>query len=135
MSVRRRIAIRKATPDLARRELGDGMPLGIGRGRTCVIPTAALIEQRGLAVEVPAIRDLALTADGSLWVKRWRFEDEPSKTDIFDPDGGYIGTLTSEPRFPIGFLPDGRFLSVATDEVDVQRLVVYRIVERIPRAN
>ena len=126
-SLRRGIPVRRATEALARRSLGEGMKLGVGASRTCLIPAADLIEQAGIAETVPSISDLALAPDGTLWVKRWTFPDEPQLIDIFDSEGVYVGTLVGPKPFPLAFLPNGDVLAAETDDVGLQRLVVYSV--------
>jgi hypothetical protein len=128
LSIRRDLPPRPASEAAARRELGDPWNLQIGVSRTCPIPAADLIEQRGIAALIPMIRDLALAPDGSVWVRRWILPDDPAETDIFDPAGRYVGTLVGDYPFPVGFLPNGDVLTVEADASDVQRLVVYRVV-------
>jgi hypothetical protein len=126
-SVRRTIQPVPASEAAVRRELGDSWGLGIGPSQVCPIPVQELIRKRGLAPQIPTIRDLALAPDGSVWVQRWVFPDQPAATDIFDPSGLYLGTLVGDHPFPIGFLPSGAVLAVEKDASDVQRLVVYHI--------
>jgi len=40
--------------------------------------------------------------------------------------------LPADAPYPIGFLPDGRLLAAERDELDVVRLVAYRIEETSP---
>jgi hypothetical protein len=130
LSIRRRVKVLDATPDLARRELGDGMELGVGPSRICEVSTGEVIRQRGVASTVPAVRELTVTQDGSVWVRRWRFEDQAAKVDVFHSDGTYAGTLTGDNPFPVAFLPNGDVLAVETDSLDVQQLVAFRIDAR-----
>ena len=129
LSIRRPIETLSASEQLASKEFGPGYELGIGQSRTCLIPTDELIEQAGMAEAVPSIRDLALAPDGFLWVNRWRFDDEERKTDIFTPEGAYVGTLAGDHPFPIAFLPNGDLLASEVDDFDVQRLVAYRVIQ------
>jgi hypothetical protein len=129
LSIRRPIETMSASVRLASKEYGPGYELGVGQSRTCLIPIDELIEQAGMAEAVPSIRDIAVAPDGSLWVKRWQFDDEEPKTDIFDPEGAYVGTLTGDHPFPVAFLPNGDLLAAETDDFDVQRLVAYRVIQ------
>jgi hypothetical protein len=127
LSVRRTIQPLPASEAAVRREVGDSWDMSIGPTRTCFIGVDELIEKRGMAADIPTIRNLALAPDGSVWVQRWVFPDDESATDIFDPSGRYRGTVVGMPFFPAGFTPGGDVLVVETDALDVQRLVVYRI--------
>jgi len=85
-------------------------PAGRAMGnRLCVVSPDVLAEQQGIAETLPSISALALAPDGSLWVGRFTFPDEPSRIDVFSTDGVYRGTLTGVPP-PLGFLPNGQFV-------------------------
>jgi hypothetical protein len=128
---RRSIEPVRANRDMAVRELGDGMRVMTSAGvREC--SADEVIEKRGLAEYVPAIRALRVGPDGRIWVSRGGPRSEPTATDVLAADGTYIGTLPAAVPFPIGFLPDGRMLASERDEMDVVRLVVYRIDETPP---
>jgi hypothetical protein len=128
---RRSIEPVRANRDLAARELGEGMRMMTSAGaRECAWDE--VIEKRGFADVVPAIRTLRVGPEGRLWVSRGGPRPESTPTDVLAADGTYIGTLPADAPFPIGFLPDGRMLATETDELDVVRLVVYRIEETPP---
>ena len=129
-SYRRAVEPVKASSDLAKRELGEGMRMMTSAGaREC--DWDEVMEKRGVAELVPAIRGLRVDPDGRIWVSRGGPRPEPTPTDILAADGTYLGTLPAEAPFPIGYLPDGRILAVETDALEVERLVVYRIEEGI----
>lgn len=129
-SYRREIEPRRATRDLAVREVGDGMRMVSAAGiREC--SADEVVEKRGFAELVPAIRAVRVGPDGRIWVSRGGPRSEPTPTDVLAADGTYIGTLPADAPFPMGFLPDGRVLASERDELDVARLVVYRI-DQVP---
>jgi len=122
----------QATRDLAVRELGEGMRMMTSAGvREC--STDEVIEKRGFAKFIPAIRAVRVGPDGRVWVSRGGPRSEPTPTDVLAADGTYIGTLPADAPFPMGFLPDGRMLATDRDELDVVRLVVYEIDELPPQ--
>lgn len=124
----RAIEPQEVTPELAAREIGEGMTVGTpGGDRQC--ETDEVVEHRGFAARMPTIRHLRLAPDGTIWVSRGGPRPENTATDIFAPDGTYVGTLPADVPYPIGFLADGRVLVAETDDVDVSRLVVYRVKE------
>jgi len=128
---RRAVEPVKADRDLAQRELGEGMRMMTPAGvRECAWDE--VVEKRGYAEFVPAIRSLKVAPDGRIWVSRGGPRPEPTPTDILAADGTYLGTLPADAPFPVGFLPDGRVLAIETDELEVARLVIYRIEERAP---
>ena len=128
-SYRRAVEPVAANRDLAVRELGEGMRMMTSAGvRECAWDE--VIDKRGFADLIPAIRTLRVGPDGRIWVSRGGPRPEPTQTDILAADGSYLGTLPADAPYPIGFLPDGRILATERDELDVVRLVVYRIDER-----
>ena len=129
LSVRRTLARRPATRELARRELGEGMKVGVmGRGGPCTIPPDEVIDARGIAPVVPAVKAVVLAPSGELWVRRGGVKGEPALSDVFTRDGTYLGTLPAAAPEPVAFLRNGDLVTIAADELDVQRIVVYRIV-------
>ncbi|MBW3551931.1 MAG: hypothetical protein KY466_00400 [Gemmatimonadetes bacterium] len=126
-SWRRDVAPVPTTAVLARRELGDGMTITWSSGK-CTIDPEEMIAARGVAPTVPAVRGLAVAPDGTVWAHRGGPEEEPRATDVFDSTGLYVGTLPPETPFPLAFTPWGDVVAAERDELDVERLVVYRVV-------
>lgn len=125
-SVRRDVPPREVTEAMARRQLGEGMTIGVsGEQRTCA--TDEVIDQRGVASHLQTVDALRFDPDGRLWVVRGHLEDEEPKIDVFAPDGAYLGTLPAGTTEPLLFLPDGRLVAKTVDELDVERLAVYRV--------
>ena len=84
--------------------------------------------------EVPVLRGLRATWDGSFWVQRRGDEpwDDEGPIDVLGPDGRYRGTLAAgEPGMPIAFGPDGLVAFVERDELDVPTIVVMRLPEEV----
>lgn len=104
-------------------ELRDTMPLPRAAGQE--MPRSLLPEMK------PAITRLLLDDEENLWVVRFEDRaDAPHPVDVFGPDGLYRGSL--EPpvdldRHGVSFR-DGELLAVATDSLDVEYVVRYRIV-------
>ncbi len=83
--------------------------------------------------EVPVVRDLRTTWEGTIWVRR-RGEEPASDgpIDLLTPDGRYIGTLaTGATAMPSAFGPDGLVAFRERDELDVSTVVVKRLPEEI----
>ena len=80
--------------------------------------------------EIPVLRGMRATWDGSLWVRR-RGEDpwdDDGPIDVLGPDGGYRGTFAAgEPAMPRAFGPDGLVAFLERDELDVPTIVVRRL--------
>lgn len=124
--VRRDMEPELATTEVALRELGVGEHWGIG-GRDCLVPAREIVEARGFGTAVPIIENVAVTYTGELWVQR-RSPGTPARAiDMFDADGRYVGTRSPDFPFPIGFLPDGRAVTIETDSLDVQTVAVYEM--------
>ena len=91
------------------------------------------IEDMLFWTEVPVIRDLKTTWNGSVWVRRrgeepWQ-DDGP--IDVISPDGEYVGTLPEGTKMPLAFGPSGLVAYVETDEFDVPTVVVGRLVPEV----
>jgi hypothetical protein len=119
--ISRDIPVQLTTSEMAARELGEGMALGVG-DRTCKIPPDEVVEKLGMNGSLPVVDNVTVAPDGTLWVKRRTFPDEPNLVDLLAPDGGYRGTLTGA-ELPVAFLPDGVWLAIETDSLDVQHVV------------
>jgi hypothetical protein len=126
-SVRRDLPVRSVTRDLAMQEIGDSMTMGLSGGRRCSAPADEVVEQRGYADVMPALGEIALAPDGTLWVSRREVKGVPRPTDLFAPTGQYLGTLPPGSPFPSAFTPDGGIVTVERDDLDVPRVVLYRI--------
>ena len=88
------------------------------------------IEARGFYPEVPVIRAIRSTWQGSLWVRRpgedpW---DSKGPIDVFGPDRQYLGTLPAgAATMPEAFGPNGLVAYWEVDELDVPTIVVKRL--------
>ena len=79
--------------------------------------------------EVPVVRSLRTSWEGTIWVRR-RGEEPASDgpIDLLGPDGRYIGTYAAgATAMPSAFGPDGLVAFVEKDEMDVPRVVVRRL--------
>ena len=89
-----------------------------------------VIENRDYYHELSAIRGLAVTWEGRIWVLRWGAEpwsDDP--IDVVTPDGRYLGSYPAGTTvLPAAFGPDGLAAFIETDELGVQTVVVKRMV-------
>lgn len=79
--------------------------------------------------EVPVVRDLQTSWEGTIWVLR-RGEEPASDgpIDVLTPDGRYIGTFTAgATAMPDAFGPDGLAAFIERDEFDVASVAVRRL--------
>ena len=130
-SIRRPFPARPATEADAMAEAGTGMRMMSSAGR-CEATGAEVVEARGFASEVPAIRNVLLAPSGDIWIARLapgaRDGGAPEPIDVFDATGAYLGTLPEGTPFPLLILPDERVAFEERDALDVERLVIARVV-------
>lgn len=129
-SVRRDLAPEPATVRHVERLYPEGMKISFGGGRECVVAAAELLEKQSVASHLPMIQGMAFGPDGELWVQRYTFSDEPSRVDVFDVEGRYLGTLMGRP-LPLGFIGEDLVLFPEEDEATgVVQVVGYRVARR-----
>jgi hypothetical protein len=125
--VRRSLEPLPATRELALAEMGEGFTMNFGRG-LCTITARELVDGLGFADIVPIILNLRLAPDGKLLVERRAADGAaPTRIDLFDPTGAYLGTLPPGTPLPTVLLPNGRMAVVEKDEDDVARLVIMQV--------
>ena len=99
---------------------------GSGATGVCTISADELYEKLGVAGEVPPIRDVMLAPDGTVWVERATFPDEPTRVDVFDAEGHYLGTHTGMGP-PLGFSGDLVLFRDEDEATGVQQVVLWRV--------
>jgi hypothetical protein len=124
-SIRRRVEPTPANEEAALAAVGENMRV-MTPGGVRVCDAAEVVEQRGVADVVPAIAELAEGPDGTLWVRRSTGPGGPRPIDVFGADGIYLGTLPDDAPFPVAVM-GSRIAAIETDEMDVERLVVYEV--------
>ena len=93
----------------------------------------------------PAFVSMSIGPNGSIWVQRLRppaeVTEEELETydmtqdigsrdwDVFAPGGRYLGVVTMPPRFVPRIILDGKIHGVWRDDLDVQYVMRFRIVE------
>ena len=88
------------------------------------------IEKQGFYHEVPVVRGVRATWDGTLWIQRRGQEawDDEGPIDVFGVDREYVGTLAAgAPGMPAAFGPDGLVAYWEFDEMDMPTIVVKRL--------
>ena len=88
------------------------------------------IAKQGFYHEVPVVRGVRATWDGTLWIQRRGQEawDDEGPIDVFGVDREYVGTLAADaPGMPAAFGPDGLVAYWEFDEMDMPTIVVKRL--------
>jgi hypothetical protein len=127
LGIRRELPPRAATRALALAEVGEEGLKVRHPGGECRIAPERVVEGRGYAEVIPAIGNVALAPDGRIWVQRGTVKGEAAVIDLFAADGAYLGTLPAGAPVPAAFTPAGEVVAIEKDELDVPRLVVYRV--------
>ena len=77
----------------------------------------------------PAFSGVIEAEDGHLWVQRSTTPSE-SEFDVFDPDGRYLGAMTSNlSTLTHPFIDSNYLVGVSVDSLDVQYVEVYRVIK------
>ena len=93
------------------------------------------LEALTFAEQIPRITGLAVDTQDRLWVGV--SVDRPGETDridVYDRDGGLLGEIRAPEFFPTLFYGDGLVTQLTADDLEVQQIVVYRLVEDAPGA-
>ena len=79
--------------------------------------------------EVPLVRSLRTSPEGTIWVRR--SGPEPGSNgpiDLITADGRYLGSFASDATsLPAAFGPDGLVAFVRSNDLDVRTVVVSRL--------
>jgi hypothetical protein len=120
--VRRPLEPERATEQAALADQGSGMRVSAGGGARVCKPEE-VVRERGYADRIPIITEIAAGPDDTWWVRR----RNRGGVDVFAEDGEYLGTLAGSAPYPVITLPGHRIATIATDSLDVERLVVYQV--------
>jgi hypothetical protein len=114
--VRRDAPSRAPTVDDVRELYPEGYQVRFGGDRPpCVVPVDEVMRGFGVAPVYPAVHELALLSDGTMWVQRNPRAASTPVIDVFASNGAYAGT-TRGARLPLGRLPNGELLVPRLDE-------------------
>lgn len=126
-SVRRDLVPVKATTADAVKLYPEGLVVRFGGDRKCVTAATEVGEKLGVAPTLPMVRAMRFAPDGSLWVARYTFDGETPRTDVFDVNGHYQGTINGR-SLPLGFLGPDTVLFAIEDEDSGSRVIgIFRI--------
>ena len=90
----------------------------------------ATLEETPPPERFPAYSSLAIDADENLWVGAFRRPfDEARSWDVFAPDGVWRGTVEGPDGFEAAEFGSDHALGFLTDELDVQRLVLFDLIK------
>ena len=115
-------------------ELAETMPEALKEVREAQEGARKRIRNQEFYPEIPVLRGLRATWDGSFWVQRRGADpwDDNGPIDVLGPGGEYRGTFArGEPGMPLAFGPDGLIAFVEHDEMDVATIVVKRLPEEV----
>lgn len=89
----------------------------------------AELESMEFYPEIPVVRDLRTSREGTIWVRRGGDElDSDGPIDLITADGRYLGSFTRDATdLPSAFGPDGLVAFVERNELDVPTVVVKRL--------
>jgi hypothetical protein len=114
--IRREVALRAPTLDDVREQYPEGYKVSFGGDRPpCVTPPEEVMRIYGVAESYPAVHDIALLSDGTMWVLRNPSVAAEPVVDVFASTGAYVGTLRGR-QLPLGRLPNGELLIPRFDE-------------------
>jgi hypothetical protein len=92
--------------------------------------TMALLDRMTYPETKPAYDGFVVGDNGALWVRRYDQPaiDLPSRYDLFDRDGQWLGHVTFPPRFSLLDAGPGYALGVWKDPDDVEYVRLYRLL-------
>jgi hypothetical protein len=114
--VRREVPSRAPTVEDVRELYPEGYQVRFGGDQpACVVPVEEVMRGFGVAPVYPAVHDLTLLNDGTMWVQRNPRAAATPVIDVFASNGAYAGSLRGM-RLPLGRLPNGELLVPRPDE-------------------
>ncbi len=78
---------------------------------------------------LPAHGAILPDAEGNLWVAAYSLEEEPARWSVFDADGRFLGTVATPAGGTLTDVGADYVLGVWRDELDVERVRLYRLVK------
>ncbi|MYE18057.1 MAG: hypothetical protein F4Y07_16430 [Gemmatimonadetes bacterium] len=108
------------------------MMYGMSEARLEEVIQADMARYRAMIGQpVPLFGTPFADADGNVWLPSYRpaYPEEGSPYTVISPDGEWLGQVETPPRFRILDVTGGLVLGVLRDEMDVQSVVVYQVVE------
>ena len=88
------------------------------------------LEALTFAERIPRITGLAVDTQDRLWVGvSVSRPGETDRIDVYAADGSFLGEIQEPEFFPDLIYGDGLVARITADELDVQQIVVYQLVE------
>ena len=86
------------------------------------------LESMDVPATRPAFGDILVDDDGNLWAAEYvRWPRVPRTWTVMDPEGVWLGTITMPDGFRPLYIGGDRVLGVWRDELDVERVRLYRL--------
>jgi hypothetical protein len=101
----------------------------IARDPARAVEMRNLYRKSGHRDTLPHFSELIAGSDGTLWVGEYATNFEPTRWQIFDRDGFWLGTIDLPPRFVLDKVYADAVLGRARDEFDVEQVRLYRLVK------
>jgi hypothetical protein len=125
--IRRNLQPEESTNQFAALAAEPGKEIRRLDGSRCTIPAVEIARASGWKNVIPAIKAIALTPDGGMWLQRVDPGHSHPNVDIIDAKGEYVGTLPRNTPWPVGFLPNGNPVALAEDTLGVTRVIAYKV--------
>ncbi|MFQ5747644.1 MAG: hypothetical protein ACE5HF_10565, partial [Gemmatimonadota bacterium] len=91
----------------------------------------ARLEKTTFADVIPRISGLAVDGRDRIWVGVSEQTPETvERIDVYDRDGVLLGEIANDPLLPDLFYGPGLAAVIRRDDLDVQQIVILRLVER-----
>ena len=91
--------------------------------------TKALFEQMQFPPAMPFYGDMLVDPRGNLWAARYAYLPGPITWDVFDSGGQLLGEVQLPDGFRLRMIGDGEIVGISRDDLEVQRVEVYRILK------
>ncbi len=132
MLIRRRLDPTPVTPAIADRDKQRRIDEERGQMEEVNVEPRVIrmIEELPYPDFLPAYRSTVLDSEMNLWAEEFPIvADQPAVWSVFDPDGVWLGRVTLPGGLEIYEIGSDYVLGRVTDEMDVERVLVYELVK------
>jgi len=82
---------------------------------------------------MPAFGEMRTDPDGNLWVAEFSPSlDESRRWSVFDPDGRWLGDVTTPPQLVVREIGSDYVLGQTSDEMETEHVLLYRLIKPAP---